>query len=98
MARKPPVITPDTYLTSHEVANYTQFNPSTINKWVKENLIPAFRTPGGHRRIKVADLLAFLREHEMPIPKALDAGEPLADPHVFAFPKSERKKKLARKK
>src|SRR5690606_14689953 len=28
-------------------------------------------TPGGHRRIRAADLIAFLTEHQMPIPAAL---------------------------
>ena len=60
-------------LTSHEVGVLLQVNPSSINKWVNEGRIPAFRTPGGHRRIKLADLLVFLNEHKMPVPAALEA-------------------------
>lgn len=71
MTRKPPDITPDTYLSSHEVAGFIQANPSSVNKWVKEGKIPAHRTPGGHRRMRVSDVVAFLREYEMPIPPAL---------------------------
>lgn len=63
----------DRLLTSHEVGVLLQVNPSSINKWVNEGRIPAFRTPGGHRRIKLADLLVFLREHKMPVPAALEA-------------------------
>jgi CheY-like chemotaxis protein len=33
--------------------------------------LPAFRTPGGHRRIRTSDLLVFMRSHQMPIPSAL---------------------------
>lgn len=66
-------ITPDTYLTSHETGKLLQMNPSSINKWVKEKRIECFRTPGGHRRIKAADLVAFLKQHKMPIPARLDA-------------------------
>ena len=63
----------DRLLTSHEVGILLQVNPSSVNKWVNEGRIPAFRTPGGHRRIKVADLLVFLNEHKMPVPAALEA-------------------------
>ena len=65
-------LTPDRLLTSHEVGLLLQVNPSSINKWVNEGRIPAFRTPGGHRRIKVADLLTFLTEHGMPVPPELE--------------------------
>lgn len=73
MARNTPEkIEPDTYLSSHEVGEMLQCNPSSVNKWVKEGKIVAHRTPGGHRRMRAADVIAFLREFKMPIPKALD--------------------------
>ena len=50
-----------------------QVNPSSINKWVNDGRIPAFRTPGGHRRIRVSDLLVFQNEHNMPVPAILEA-------------------------
>ncbi len=62
---------PDLLLSSWEVGDLLQVNPSSINKWVKDGRIPAFRTPGGHRRIRVSDLVQFLDTHKMPIPKAL---------------------------
>lgn len=62
----------DSLLTSHEVGQLLQVNPSSVNKWVNEGLIPAFRTPGGHRRIRAYDLVSFLRTHRMPIPRALE--------------------------
>jgi CheY-like chemotaxis protein len=49
-------------------------NPSSINNWVRAGRIVAFRTPGGHLRIRARDLIAFLREHEMPIPERLNAA------------------------
>ena len=58
-------------LTSHEVGDLLQVNPSSVKKWVNEGRIQAFRTPGGHRRIRVADLVDFLQRHEMPIPRSL---------------------------
>jgi excisionase family DNA binding protein len=58
-------------LTSHEVGALLQVNPSSVKKWVNEGRIAAFRTPGGHRRIRVADLIDFLHRHAMPIPPEL---------------------------
>lgn len=58
-------------LTSHQVSDLLQVNPSSVNNWVREGRLPAFRTPGGHRRIKAADLASFLSAHKMPIPKGL---------------------------
>ena len=48
-----------------------QVNPSSVKKWVNDGRIAAFRTPGGHRRIRVADLVDFLNRHAMPIPRPL---------------------------
>ena len=61
-------------LTSHEVGALLQVNPSSVKKWVNEGRIAAFRTPGGHRRIRVADLVDFLQRHAMPIPRPLAAA------------------------
>ena len=65
-------LSPDSLLTSYQVGTILQVNPSSVNKWVKDGRIAAFRTPGGHRRIRAADVVAFLREHDMPIPKNLE--------------------------
>jgi excisionase family DNA binding protein len=67
----PSEISADSLLTSHQAGSLIQVNPSSINKWVKEGRIPAFRTPGGHRRIRAGDLVAFLNTHNMPVPRTL---------------------------
>jgi excisionase family DNA binding protein len=65
----------DQLLTSTEVGNLLQVNPSSVKKWVNEGHILAFRTPGGHRRIRAADLVQFLDDHKIPVPRALgEAG------------------------
>lgn len=64
-------MTADSLLTSYQVGTLLQVNPSSVNKWVKDGRIPAFRTPGGHRRIRAIDLVAFLRNHDMPVPAGL---------------------------
>jgi excisionase family DNA binding protein len=64
-------IVSDQLLTSSEVGDLLQVNPSSVKKWVDDGLLSAFRTPGGHRRIRAADLVSFLVRHEMPIPNDL---------------------------
>lgn len=64
----------DSLLTSYQVGALLQVNPSSINNWVKAGLLAAHRTPGGHLRIKVADLVAFLDAHKMPVPEAIGKG------------------------
>ncbi len=69
-------IHPDTLLTSHEVGVLLQLNASTVVKWVNDGILPAYRTAGGHRRIRSADLLAFLKEQGMFVPKQLRGAGP----------------------
>ncbi len=81
---------PTSLLTSYQVGALLQVNPSSVNKWIKDGRIPAYRTPGGHRRIRATDLMAFLVAHNMPIPGGLTLAAKgravLAisdDPHIF---------------
>lgn len=65
----------DSLLTSSEVGQLLQVNASSVKKWVDEGLLEAFRTPGGHRRIRAVDLMSFLSRHGMPVPNDLqDVG------------------------
>jgi len=68
------LIGPEHLLTSTQVGVLLQVNPSSVKKWVNDGHIVAFRTPGGHRRIRAADLVLFLDQHKIPIPKPLFAA------------------------
>jgi excisionase family DNA binding protein len=68
------VLSPESLLTSYEAGALLQVNPSSINNWVRAGRIPAFRTPGGHLRIRARDLVQFLCVHKMPIPTNLEAA------------------------
>src|SRR5215813_15559923 len=57
--------------TTHEVSHLLQVNPRSVINWIEQNLLPSYRTPGGHRRIRRDDLLAFLRKHQIPMPASL---------------------------
>jgi excisionase family DNA binding protein len=48
------------WLTLGEAAKYLGVAQSTIRKWCDSGRLPAFYTPGGHRRLRRSDLDAFL--------------------------------------
>jgi excisionase family DNA binding protein len=59
-----------TYST-FKIAKMLDVYPTTVAKWADEGKLKAHTTPGGHRRVRVPDLLEFLKEYEMPIPDEL---------------------------
>ena len=58
-------------LSTFTIAEMLQVDPGSVANWIDQNLLKAHRTPGGHRRVAVEDLLQFLRKHKMPIPTEL---------------------------
>jgi excisionase family DNA binding protein len=48
------------WLTLGQAAKFLGVAQSTIRKWSDQGRLPAFYTPGGHRRYRRADLDAFL--------------------------------------
>jgi excisionase family DNA binding protein len=48
------------WLTLGQAAKYLGVAQSTIRKWSDQGRLPAFYTPGGHRRYRLGDLDAFL--------------------------------------
>src|SRR5919201_3229904 len=57
--RLAPTGEPD-WLTLGQAAKYLGVAQSTIRKWSDQGRVPAFYTPGGHRRYRRADLDKFL--------------------------------------
>src|SRR5262245_25867561 len=57
--RLAPAGEPD-WLTLGQAAKYLGVAQSTIRKWSDQGRVPAFYTPGGHRRYRRADLDKFL--------------------------------------
>src|SRR5215217_883143 len=51
---------PTEWLTLGQAAKYLGVAQSTIRKWSDLGRVPAFYTPGGHRRFRRRDLDAFL--------------------------------------
>src|SRR5258705_12647528 len=57
--RSAPPSDPD-WLTLGQAAKYLGVAQSTIRKWSDQGRVPAFYTPGGHRRYRRGDLDKFL--------------------------------------
>jgi len=64
----------DTLYTTHDISRLLQVDPSTVSKWIDRGILVAFRTPGGHRRVRAGDLRSFLIAHEMPLPEELGSS------------------------
>jgi excisionase family DNA binding protein len=69
------------WLTLGQAARFLGVAQSTIRKWSDQGRVPAFYTPGGHRRYRRADLEAFLdrsgpgRSKEGPVVLLVDDDE-----------------------
>ena len=68
--RLAPSTEPD-WLTLGQAAKYLGVAQSTIRKWTDQGRVPAFKTPGGHRRYRRRDLDAFV---ERSAPGAASSG------------------------
>ena len=60
--------------TTFEAAKLCHVSPLSIINWVNAGRLSAFRTPGGHRRIRREDLLIFMRDNGLPIPEEMQQG------------------------
>ena len=64
--RRPAVASEPDWLTLGQAAKYLGVAQSTIRKWSDVGRLPAFYTPGGHRRYRRGDLDAFLQRSASP--------------------------------
>ncbi len=55
-------------LTTGQASKICNVAPQTVSKWLDTGLLNGYRIPGGkHRRIPLAHLVAFMREHGFPL-------------------------------
>lgn len=52
----------DQILTTREAAELLGIAVSTAQQWIENGALPAWKTPGGHRRVRLSDVRALLRE------------------------------------
>jgi len=62
-------------LTVSQAGKFCRVSPKTIINWIDAGHLKAYKTVGGHRRIKKEDLEQFLREKGMPLPEEEKADE-----------------------
>lgn len=49
--------------STREMGRFCGVNESTIKRWADSGRLPCLKTPGGHRRFRIRDALAFLNEY-----------------------------------
>jgi excisionase family DNA binding protein len=59
------------WLSITEASELLGVHRTTLRRWVHEGSIPCFRTPGGHRRFRTADLAAWMEGKQTAAPALL---------------------------
>jgi excisionase family DNA binding protein len=77
------------WLTLGQAARFLGVAQSTIRKWSDQGRVPAFYTPGGHRRYRRNDLESFLD-------RSGPSGRPKAGPLVLLVDDDEHVRELVR--
>lgn len=62
-------------MTTGDVARSCHVTTNAVKKWIREKNLPAFKTPGGHFRIRAEDFEEFVQRYRMPI-TAVMPGRP----------------------
>ncbi len=66
---------PEKIYTTYQIGKFCQVNIRTVIRWIETGKLKAYSTPGGHRRVKWSDLINFLVENRMPIPKEIEEAK-----------------------
>ena len=77
------------WLTLGQAARFLGVAQSTIRKWSDQARVPAFYTPGGHRRYRRSDLEAFLE-------RSGPGGRPKPGPLVLLVDDDDKVRELVR--
>ncbi|MDA3792401.1 MAG: response regulator [Elusimicrobia bacterium] len=56
-------------LTTHDISKLLKVDINTVQNWIKAEYLKAYKTPGGHRRIREKDFTEFASEFNLPVSK-----------------------------
>jgi len=62
------------FLTTNQIAALVGVSERTVANWIDRGHIDAHRTPGRHRRVSPDELVSFLNQRGMPVPKELQTN------------------------
>lgn len=62
------------HYTTTEIGILLGVTTATINGWINSGKLSAFKTPGGHNRIRQDVLLDFLSRNKIPVPPELETS------------------------
>jgi excisionase family DNA binding protein len=65
-------------LTVYKASQLCKVSSKSIINWIEAGHIKAYKTVGGHRRIKRDDLETFMRRQGIPVPNGEAAHRPQA--------------------
>lgn len=54
-------------LTTFEVSRICGVVHGTVSKWIDDGKLTAYRTPGRHRRVRLGDMMVFLKLYNIPM-------------------------------
>lgn len=54
------------FYTTGNVARYCEVNVDTVKRWIRQGILEAFPTPGGHFRITRSAFVEFIHQHGFP--------------------------------
>lgn len=63
---------PSEYISTQAVAGLLRVTETTVKRWADEGRITCVKSPGGHRKFRLADLIDFAEKHGYPISGTLE--------------------------
>ena len=61
----------DKLLTTGDVARYCHVSITAVKNWINQGKLKSFQMPGGQRKVLISDLILFIKNNKMHMPKVL---------------------------